>query len=292
MNDPFTTPEHIQGSVEWLAHRNNYIGASEAATCMGIDPWRTPYQLWEQKLGMAPPVNIKPAMQRGTELEPVAREAFELSTGLEVFPQVVYHPQHNFMMSSMDGLTLDKKEGVEIKCPGEKTHRIAREGKVPEHYMPQMQHQLACLEIRMLWYYSFDGRAGVAVKVHRDEKYIERLIESERKFWKCVTSKTPPEMTNRDYVDRSCATWVTYGKRLAEIDVLSRNLKEEREEIKESLIEKCCGRSSRGSGLTLTRSIRKGNVDYGKIPQLDGVDLEQFRKKGKELWTLRIRFST
>ena len=37
-----------------------------------------------------------------------------------------------------------------------------------------------------------------------------------------------------------------------------------------------------GAGVTVTRYWKAGSVDYKKVPQLQGVDLEPFRKKGGE----------
>ena len=36
------------------------------------------------------------------------------------------------------------------------------------------------------------------------------------------------------------------------------------------------------------RSERKGNVDYSKVPQLQGVDLEPFRKRPITSWRLEV----
>ena len=36
------------------------------------------------------------------------------------------------------------------------------------------------------------------------------------------------------------------------------------------------------AGVTVTRFWRAGSVDYKKVPQLQGVDLEPYRKKGPE----------
>ena len=34
---------------EWLQNRSKGIGASEAGTVLGLNPWETPYQLWRRK---------------------------------------------------------------------------------------------------------------------------------------------------------------------------------------------------------------------------------------------------
>jgi len=207
---------------------------------------------------------------------------------IEMFPQIVYHPEHRFMMASMDGLSLDRKEAVEIKCPGQSAHATALDGYVPEYYMPQLQHQLACLGLDVIWYYSFDGNSGVALRVERDNEFIKRMIDAELAFWECVQKKEPPEMTYKDYEDRSSAKRVAYHDRLVEIERQIKSLESEKKIIKDDLIKDANGRSTSGSGLLLTKSYPKGRVDYSAIPELQDMDLEQYRKPSKPVWTLRI----
>lgn len=291
--DPFTKPAHIQGSAEWLAHRKNHLGASDAAIVMGVSPWNTPLQLWEQKLGYSQGPSETPAMRRGTEMEPFARLAFENETGIEVFPQVVYHPDHPFMMASLDGLSLDRKTAVEIKCPGASAHATAIAGKVPKYYMPQLQHQLACLSLDMLYYFSFDGEKGVNIEVQRDDEYIKALIEAESSFWGMVKTRTPPAPTNRDYEERSGAKWVAIEAELSSLQEEMSGLEkqmlsivERKSVLKAELIADAGGRSCRCGSLTLGRSFPKGRIDYSEIPELKGVDLDQYRKEAKETWRL------
>ena len=61
-----------QGSPEWLAYRRAKRNASESAAVMGASPWMTPYQLWLAKTGKQE-TTVTQAMQRGTDLEPLAR---------------------------------------------------------------------------------------------------------------------------------------------------------------------------------------------------------------------------
>ena len=42
----------LQGSPEWHEHRRKYRNASETAVVLKLSPWLTPYQLWQQKLGL------------------------------------------------------------------------------------------------------------------------------------------------------------------------------------------------------------------------------------------------
>ena len=99
---------HIkQGTPEWLELRRSRIGASDAATCAGLNPYNTVQKLYEEKVnGVEPYINS--AMQRGTNLEPYARSAYEEMTGNAMFPDVKFHPEYDWMMASLDGLSMDE----------------------------------------------------------------------------------------------------------------------------------------------------------------------------------------
>ena len=83
-------------------------------------------------------------MQRGNELEPRARMAYEFETDNDVV-QVggVYLNADKDLMVSPDGLIPSLKKGVEIKCPKMKTHiKYLLEGGVPVEYVIQVQAAL------------------------------------------------------------------------------------------------------------------------------------------------------
>lgn len=83
-------------------------------------------------------------MQRGNELEPRARMAYEFETSNDVV-QVggVYLNADKNLMVSPDGLIPNLKKGLEIKCPKMKTHiKYLIEGGVPVEYVIQVQAAL------------------------------------------------------------------------------------------------------------------------------------------------------
>lgn len=59
-------------------------------------------------------------------------------------------------------------------------------------------------------------------------------------------------------------------------------------DLKEKLIRLAGARSSTGGGIQLTQIARKGAIDYGRIPELRGVDLEPYRKEGSEYWKISL----
>jgi dihydrofolate reductase len=118
-------------------------------------------------------------MQRGTELEPLARNFYELMTDNEV-TEVGFcmHDQAQCGISP-DGLIGDEG-GLEIKCPAPQTHvKYLRDNKLPTQYKQQVQ---GCLWItgREWWdFVSFhESMPVMTVRVQRDDDYIQ-LLEAE-----------------------------------------------------------------------------------------------------------------
>lgn len=186
----------VQGSEEWLELRKSHIGASDAPVIMGVSPWKSIYQLWQEKVGFSIPRGCSPAMQRGLNLEPLARETFTEMTGIYVEPSVIFSFKNPWMMASLDGIDSTGKYIVEIKCAGESDHAAAIRKEIPSKYYPQLQHQLAVCELESMYYFSFDGFSGTCLVVHRNDKYIDDMIRREEKFWEHVRNFTPPLSNN------------------------------------------------------------------------------------------------
>jgi putative phage-type endonuclease len=186
----------IQGSQEWLDLRKSKIGASEAPVIMKRSPWATPKDLWKQKLGITEPTPCNVYMQRGTHLEPIARDVFNEEMGRQFEPTCVFHRSIPYMMASLDGLYIDSINivAVEIKCPGKKDHGIAMNGLVPEKYIPQLQHQIEVAGLDFIYYFSYASIDSFKIiKEYRDQNYIRRLLEEEKKFWDCLENLIEPE---------------------------------------------------------------------------------------------------
>lgn len=286
--------QYNQGSKEWHDLRRRKVGASDAAVILGISPYKrhnralTPHLLWEEKMGMLDSFEPTPAMQRGIDLEPAARLKFEQMTGFEMFPQVVFHKEHEWMMASMDGLTLDGNVGVEIKCNGPANHQLAHDGEVPAHYYAQLQHQMACCELSSMYYFSFDGENGILIEVDRDNDYIKDLIAKEAEFYSYVESALPPPLSDKDVIKRTDAHFLQLTERAREINAELSRLQAEFTQVKSAMIEAAGDQSCDAPGATLRKTYTRGPVQYSKIPELEAVDLEQYRAPTQERWTLRL----
>lgn len=268
-------------TLEWEEYRKTHIGSSDAPIIAGVSPFKTPFRLWEEKIGDVSSFSNY-AMERGHALEPKARAILEQELGMPLFPQVLTTAKRSWMIATLDAISSDKRTVGEIKCPGAEDHKIALEGKVPDKYFPQLQHQLEVCELDMMYYFSFDGEKGVVLKVFRNEKYIQELIEKEEQFFECMKNFEAPPLCDRDYEIHTDALWFKVAERWKELE----SLEKEKEQLRKQLIALSSGRNAMGAGIRVSKCIRRGNVDYSLIPQLENVDLNSYRKKGIEYWRI------
>ena len=141
----------IQGTPEWLSERAGKVTASMVSAVLA-KPETAGYRDYQAQL-VAEILTGKPqgsdytnaAMQFGTEMEPLARSAYEAETGFSV-DEVGFcqHPTINRAGASPDGL-VGNSGLVEIKCPKVATHlAYLIAGVVPVGYKNQMMWQMAC----------------------------------------------------------------------------------------------------------------------------------------------------
>ena len=185
--------ELTQGTAAWLSWRREGVGASDAPVIMGVSPWMDLDTLWLDKTGRRAAARSNGAMRRGQQLEPVARRLYVRTTGLPVEPICLEHGTHRWMRGSFDGLSADGRVALEIKCPGVSDHCTALRGRVPEKYVPQLQHLLAVSGARVCHYWSYRDGEGALIEVAPDRGYIKQLTERERDFWQHVLEDRRPQ---------------------------------------------------------------------------------------------------
>lgn len=277
-----------QNTDAWLEFRKGKIGASDAPIVMGVSPWCTALQLWERKLDIASDQTESYAMTRGKELEQQARWMFEEGKGMQFLPAVIQHKEHDFLIASLDGLSNCKKYALEIKCPGKEDHELALKGTLPPKYIPQLQHQLEVTGLDMIYYYSYDGKNNACIEVKRDQSYIDKMMVELKKFHKCMVTCTPPELIDCDYNIRNDDEWKFYVDRWIE-DKHNLACWEAREmQSRKELIEASQSHNSKGFGVKVQKITRNGSVDYSQIKELQGVDLDQYRKPTSESWRITM----
>jgi hypothetical protein len=88
------------------------------------------------------------------------------------------------------------------------------------------------------------------------------------------------------YIEKKDDIWKATVQNLLEKQEKIKVLEEEAKALKDSLIGMAGGLNAIGAGIRLSKSIRKGAIDYSKVPQIQNVNLDQFRKESIIVWTI------
>ncbi|MFP3859260.1 MAG: YqaJ viral recombinase family protein [Bacteroidales bacterium] len=255
--------------------RRQGIGASDAPVIMGVSPFKTTNQLWKEKI-LGENQKDNSAMARGRALEPEALDYFMSQTGIFLDSQkCIEHPERNWMRATMDGLNEEEKILVEIKCPH--TCHTA----IPEHYYPQLQHQMEVIGYDKMFYVSFDGSEGNIIEVEKDEEYVKNLIEKEEEFWNFIKQGCKDMEEDEE--------WKAHCQRLKEVRSTLKELKEEESFLISQFVLFADGVPATGHGVTLQRKTRKGAVDYKKALSGIDIDLESYRKPNTQYWSVDVK---
>ena len=185
---------HPQRSPEWFSARcgkvtgsavRNVLAKNKTGEPVGRIEYRT--QLAIERITGSPAGSTftNAAMQRGTDLEPVARAAYEVQTGSLALETGFWHD--DVMGASPDGL-IDEKGILEIKCPSLTTHFEYLKAKVvPSKYVAQVQMQMMVTNREWCDFVSFcpeypEHLRLMIVRCKRDEEYISSMVIEINKF--------------------------------------------------------------------------------------------------------------
>jgi len=276
-----------QGSQEWLDVRSKYGMASEVGALLGVSKWdpKTPLALWNIKNGITK-VEVNYAMEHGNKYEGEARNMFEDDMGAKYPPVVVLDnsvrdPDIEVPMgASLDGYREEDNTILEIKCPLKGTNsdlwkKIVETSMLPEQYWLQCQQQLLVTNSEKLyfWVYDVKNTSGLLQIVTPHKPTHAKIVDA----WTNYFSVSRPEPTPEDLVESEDKEWLKKAKEWREINVTLQVFKEKEEKIRKDLIELSRGQSYIGGGVQLKHGMAKGRVNYGKIPELKGIDLEPYR---------------
>lgn len=200
---------------EWLEARGSYIGGSDAAAVLGLNPYRNNVALWENKTGRKPSEDIsdKPYVKYGTEAEEHLRALFALD-----YPEYkICYEKNNMWLNdlypwghySADGWLYDStgRLGIlEIK-----TTEILRAGqkqqwnkRLPQNYYIQLLHGFAIMGadfavLKGQLKYNVNDEMWLITKHYKMERSevendINYLMQEEKNFWKNVQEDRKPDL--------------------------------------------------------------------------------------------------
>lgn len=165
----FTVIDAEQRSPEWFAARAGRLTGSRACDMLariraGEAAARRDYRMQlaiERITGRTLDSDgfVSKDMQRGVDLEPAARAAYEAETGL-IVRNTGFLQMTDFMAGcSLDGDVEDFRGIVEFKCPKSTTHvGYLKSREVPNDYLAQVTHNLWVSGAEWCDFCSYDDR--------------------------------------------------------------------------------------------------------------------------------------
>lgn len=183
--------------------RRDGLGASDAAAAVGQSKWRTPLQLWREKVGEASNEELFAArlpLLMGKALEPLVLDLFTQKTGLSAaaaHQKRVHDPANPWRWVTLDALAEDGRP-VEAKSAAQagaaEWGDQNEDDAVPMIYYLQCQHSMAC---NPEWDYVWMpllvlNRQFRVYRVRRDNDVIALLTPKEQDFMGYVARREPP----------------------------------------------------------------------------------------------------
>lgn len=179
------------------------VGGSEVAAIMGLDPYRTPVDVWLEKTGRRSPRDLGEFGEICLSLEDNVARVYTKRTGRRLRRDTRTYWHNSLpLYCHIDRRVVGERRGVEIKTarPWDKRWGESGSEEVPD--APYIQSQAYMLVTGM-------PNWDVAAWLDRDVRFYpfgaessvwERIEESVATFWGCVTSDYPPEpVTVADY---------------------------------------------------------------------------------------------
>ena len=169
-----------QRSSEWFEIRKGKMTASHASEVAANGAGLRTYilKLMSEYYSSAETEQItNKDIERGIELEPQARMAFEFATGLEV-EEEGFCEYNEYVGCSPDGL-IGGDRLIEIKCPSDKVYlELLMSEKVDPKYYAQMQFQMLVTRRTSCFYVAYNPNfeKDLFIKeIERDEVMIGKI---------------------------------------------------------------------------------------------------------------------
>lgn len=191
------------------------IGGSDIAAVLGLSPWRSPLDVYLDKIGTAKEKEESPAMYWGKVLEDIVAKEWARQSGMTLWRvnKQITHPEHSCLIANIDravklGNKLPYYKGrwqtsaiFEAKTANQ--YAAADWGptgsdQIPVAYLAQCIHYLGvtgCEHCHLA--VLIGGQDFRMYRVDRDERLISKMQDAAVKFWRDhVEKKTPPPPRN------------------------------------------------------------------------------------------------
>ncbi len=205
----FQQRKKTERHLAWLKSRKAGVGGSDMSTILGLNSFKTPYELWLEKTGRVEPDDIsdKWAVIRGNALENELRKRFraqhpEMLVTDGTDKQFVSR-EKPYLRASLDGI-LQREDGsfgiLEIKTAGNRRsgdwHDKDGNLRIPPYYLAQVEFY--CWVTGWTWGYVYAAIGDdepVEIPFTADMEDMAAIDKAAADFWRFVTDDVPPALT-------------------------------------------------------------------------------------------------
>ncbi|MEI6267575.1 MAG: YqaJ viral recombinase family protein [Methylococcaceae bacterium] len=183
--------------------RKNFIGASDAAAAIGLNPYKTPLDVYLEKTGQVEPFAGNEATYWGNLLEPMVAIRYELETGLKLrkHGMTIVSKIYPFMGCHIDRKVTGQPVVVEIKTGGFWTRNDwggSGTDQIPDSVLVQVTHQMIVTDFKKaLVAVLLGGQEFRHYEIEFDDSLAQIIIDKEQAFWQYVVEQTPPPPTTQ-----------------------------------------------------------------------------------------------
>lgn len=172
---------------EWLEDRRKGIGGSDVATILGLNKYKSVYQLWLEKTDQIEVTSAQSeAAYWGNTLEEVVAEEFSKRTGKKVRRRnrVFEHSKYPFLRANIDRDIVGENAILECKTANQHLANEWDEDEIPIHYICQVQHYMNVLNLDYVYIaVLIGGQKFIWKKMERDQELIDMITEKLVAFW-------------------------------------------------------------------------------------------------------------
>lgn len=209
MNSPQHSPQSV-GALD----RSTYLGSSDIAAILGLSNWRTPLEVWLQKLGQRRE-EVDPEKERlfarGRRQEPIIIDTIAEEWGLEIVARSERYrdPEYEWMAAEIDAEAIENGERVNIEAKSVLPFLASNWGEAgtdecPIYYACQAMYALMVTgRQRCIVAAQFGAYNIVRYEIVRDEEVIAGMRARAVAFWNDhVLAKVPPPPITIEDVSR------------------------------------------------------------------------------------------
>jgi len=192
--------------------RTKYLGGSDIGAILGLSKYRTPLQVWQEKVGQELPKQDSMQLRFGNFAEEFIASEYARQTGTQVIehPEPFIHPEYSFLSGHVDRFVMEPTNTL-FGSNGELNTKTLLECKTANPFAKDEWGEIGTDEVPMsylvqcAWYLLLTRceRADLAVffsssdfrvyTIHKDIQLERLLLDAAVQFWQgYVLTKTPP----------------------------------------------------------------------------------------------------